>query len=387
MAAPLLYGIRVVESASLLTGATVGMLLADLGADVVKVEPPHGDLIRWALGQIEPGYSPAHLQLNRNKRAVTADLRTADGVRRFRRLIEDADVLVDGNAPGVLAGLGLTEAVLAELNPVLVHCSVSGYGASGPYARIPTHGLMMSALVGGNPTAVTSDGHLVPTETEGASISGRGGDAAAAAGTAAALQICAALVRRMRAGAGCRIDVSGADALFAQSMIPVVYHANRDRIRDDSTLPLLSDGQAGPRYGLYATADRRAVAFTALEPKFWKRFCRVVERPDLADAGFDSADLTASLVTVFAGRTQREWIDVARDCGLAIGPVHSTIGDIAADPHLAERAVLVESEHPVAGPFTHVGLPGLIDGEPLTVRLPAPALGEHDHEFADGWPG
>ncbi|MCL2534144.1 MAG: CoA transferase, partial [Nocardiaceae bacterium] len=174
MAEPLLAGVRVVESASLLTGATVGMLLADLGADVVKVEPPHGDLIRWVLGQVTPGYSPAHLQLNRNKRSVTLDMRSQEGADLFRRLIEGAEVLVDGNAPGTLAKLGLSDQALAQLNPGLVHCSVSGYGVNGPYSAIPTHGLMMSALVGANPTAVTPDGVLKPAECEGASISGRG---------------------------------------------------------------------------------------------------------------------------------------------------------------------------------------------------------------------
>ncbi|WFR71645.1 CoA transferase [Prescottella defluvii] len=334
MAEPLLAGVRVVESASLLTGATVGMLLADLGADVVKVEPPHGDLIRWALGQVTPGYSPAHLQLNRNKRSVTLDMRAAEGLALFRRLIEGAAVLVDGNAPGTLAKLGLSDRELTQLNPGLVHCSVSGYGASGPYAAIPTHGLMMSALVGANPTTVTPDGGLLPAEYEGASISGRGGDAAIAAGSAAAMQICAALVRRERRGVGCRIDVSGADALLAQSMIPVVYRANLDRIADTTTLPMISDGTSGPRYRLYATADRRAVAFTALEPKFWARFCRAVGREDLLDARPDDTSLEHPLTEIFATRTQQQWTDLAIAGGLAIGPVRSTLGEIADDEHL-----------------------------------------------------
>ena len=387
MAEPLLAGVRVVESASLLTGATVGMLLADLGADVVKVEPPHGDLIRWVLGQVTPGYSPAHLQLNRNKRSVTLDMRSQEGADLFRRLIEGAEVLVDGNAPGTLAKLGLSDQALAQLNPGLVHCSVSGYGVNGPYSAIPTHGLMMSALVGANPTTVTPDGGLEPAECEGASISGRGGDAAIAAGSAAAMQICAALVRRERRGIGCRIDVSGADALLAQSMIPVVYHANRDRIADTTTLPMLSDGTSGPRYGLYATADRRAVAFTALEPKFWARFCRAVGREDLLDARPDDATLEQPLAEVFATRTQQQWLDLAIAIGLAIGPVRSTLDEIAGDEHLRHRGIFVESEHPVAGSFTYVGLPGLIDDAPLCVRLPAPGLGEHNEVFASGWPG
>ncbi|MDH6281476.1 CaiB/BaiF CoA transferase family protein [Prescottella agglutinans] len=386
MAEPLLAGVRVVESASLLTGATVGMLLADLGADVVKVEPPHGDLIRWALGQVTPGYSPAHLQLNRNKRSVTLDMRAAEGLALFRRLIEGAAVLVDGNAPGTLAKLGLSDGELAQLNPGLVHCSVSGYGASGPYAAIPTHGLMMSALVGANPTTVTPDGGLLPAEYEGASISGRGGDAAIAAGSAAAMQICAALVRRERRGVGCRIDVSGADALLAQSMIPVVYQANLDRIADTTTLPMISDGTSGPRYRLYATADRRAVAFTALEPKFWARFCRAVGREDLLDARPDDTSLEQPLTEVFATRTQQQWMDLAIAGGLAIGPVRSTLGEIVGDEHLRHRGVFVESEHPVAGAFTHVGMPGLIDDESFGIRLHAPGLGEHNDLFESGWP-
>ncbi|SDE47373.1 CaiB/BaiF CoA transferase family protein [Rhodococcus tukisamuensis] len=386
MAEPLLAGVRVVESASLLTGATVGMMLADLGADVVKVEPPHGDLIRWALGQVTAGYSPAHLQLNRNKRAITLDMRTPEGAARFRRLLEGAAVFVDGNAPGTLAKMGLPDPVLAQLNPGLVHCSVSGYGVSGPYSAIPTHGLMMSALVGANPTTVAADGTLGAAEREGASISGRGGDAAVAAGSAAATAICAALVRRERRGIGARIDVSGADALLTQSMIPVVYQANLDRIADTTTLPLLSDGTGGPRYRLYATGDRRAVAFTALEPKFWARFCRAVGREDLIDASPDGVDLEHTLTEIFATRTQQQWISLAIDAGLAIGPVRSTLGEMSGDEHLRHRGVFVDAEHPVAGPFTYVGMPGLVDHAPFEVRLPAPALGEHNDAFEDGWP-
>lgn len=386
MAEALLAGVRVVESASLLTGAAVGMLLADLGADVVKVEAPHGDLIRWALGQVTAGYSPAHLQLNRNKRSVTVDMRTPEGMARFRTLVEGAAVFVDGNAPGVLDRAGLSDSLLAQLNPGLVHCSVSGYGVRGPYSAIPTHGLMMSALVGANPTVVTPDGRLLPAEGEGASISGRGGDAAVAAGSAAAMQICAALVRRERRGIGCRIDVSGADALLAQSMIPVVYQANRDRMTDTSTLPLLSDGTSGPRYRLYATSDGQAVAFTALEPKFWDRFCRAVGREDLLGAAADDPVLEHPLAEIFGARTQRQWIDLAIAAGLAIGPVRSTFDEISGDEHLRHRGVLVDAEHPVAGPFTYVGLAGLIDDRPLDVRLPAPAVGEHNDMFESGWP-
>ncbi|WP_165943040.1 CaiB/BaiF CoA transferase family protein [Gordonia zhaorongruii] len=372
----LLDGVRVVESASLLTGAAVGMLLADLGADVVKVEAPRGDLMRYVLGQITPGHSPAHLQLNRNKRGVTIDLSDPGDAVRWDRLVAGADVLIDGNAVGTLARFGYDAARLDELNPRLIRCAVSGFGTTGPYAPIPAHGLLMGAAAGAYPG---------DQPAQGAHVDGRGGGPATAAASAAALAVAAALYRREKTGAGSDLDVSAADALLASSMIPVVYAANADRMTDTASLPVLSDGVSGPRYNLYRTADDRIVAFAALEPSIWRRFCDAVGRDDLVDAGYEGESLEAEIASLIAARPIAHWLDVAARHRLSIGPAHTSIADLRADPQLRDRNVFAETVHPVAGRFTAVGTPVVVGGHRFSVRRGAPELGEHNEELGNGW--
>ncbi|MFW0790838.1 CaiB/BaiF CoA transferase family protein [Gordonia sp. CPCC 205333] len=372
----LLDGVRVVESASLLTGAATGLLLADMGADVVKVESPSGDLMRFALGQITAGNSPAHLQLNRNKRSVTADLRNRDDVVRWEQLIAGADILIDGNAVGTLARFGYDAVALSALNPRLIRCTVTGFGRNGPYSSIPAHGLLMGALAGAYP----GDG-----PDEGAAVDGRGGGPALSAAGAAAAAICAALYRRERTGASIDIDVSAADALLVGSMLPIVYAANRSRLSDTSSLPVLSDGVSGPRYEMYETADGRTVAFAALEPSMWLRFCTAVERTDLVDAGYEGDQLRDQVAELIRGRALAEWLAFAAAHRVSIGPANQSIDQLLADDQLIGRNVFCETEHPRAGPFTAVGSPAVVDGYHFAVRRHAPDLGEHNAELANGW--
>src|SRR5215208_523283 len=208
----LLDGVRVVESAVLLNGDTVGMLLGDLGADVIKVEsPPGGDYLRYFLGQIVPGVSVAHAQVNRNKRSVLLDL-TADIDRdTFWRLIDTADIFVDGNRPGVCERLGIGHDAMRERKPSIVYVQHTGFGAQGPYSSIPTHGMLMNALVGAHAVARGNDGLLRrgSFEEDGANL---GGEATSIGALHAALHAVAALVRARETGIGAYIDVAASDA-------------------------------------------------------------------------------------------------------------------------------------------------------------------------------
>ena len=363
--APLLDGVRVVETASMVAGAATGMLLGDLGADVVKVEHPHGDPLRHSLGQIVPGFSPAHLQLNRNKRSVTADLRAEAGRELLTALIESADVLIDGNAVGTLSRWGFDAHQLRTVAPGLVVCSVSGYGSVGPYGSLPTHGLMMSALVG-----------AVSDAPDARPASGRG-DGPLAAANSAALHIVSALYRRATTGVGASIDVSGADALLLQTLLVSAYELNRDRIADASSIPLPENGFFGPRYRLYDARDGRRIAFTALEEKFWRAFCDAVARPDLLDASHDDT-LAGELGRIFATRDADEWVDTALAHRLPLGPAYQALGEVADDRHLGARAILRPTDHPIAGRFVCVGTPAVVAGQDFSVRRHAPSLGEHN---------
>ena len=196
----LLSGIRVLESAQLFNGDTLGAILGDLGADVIKIESPfRGDYLRDMLGQVAPHYSPAHLQINKNKRSVALDLRKEQGREVFWKLLATADVFVDGNAADAMAKLGVGYEQQRARRPEIVYCQYTGYGASGPYATIPTHGQMMNAAAGATPVEMGDDGLVRPYRgPQPFNGIASGGEGTAAGAVYAALHVAAALVQRVR---------------------------------------------------------------------------------------------------------------------------------------------------------------------------------------------
>jgi crotonobetainyl-CoA:carnitine CoA-transferase CaiB-like acyl-CoA transferase len=382
----LLDGVRVVESAVLLNGDTVGMLLADLGADVIKLEqPPRGDYLRDILGQITPGNSPAHLAVNRNKRSILLDLADPDGLDACRRLLATADIFIDGNTAGACDRLGIGYDAQATRKPDIIYCQYTGFGATGPYAQLPTHGEMMGALVGATSTATGLEDRVTPF---GGTASG--GEATAAGATHAALAAVAALVHRDRSGEGARIDVAASEAVIAQAWMAATYQLNEHRITDRSSMP--GENHRGARYAHYATADGRTVLFCCIEDRFWRRFCRAVDRTDLpgatersgreVDFGRDDAGLHRELATIFAARSLTAWTDLATEHRLPIGPAYPDLADaVRHDPHLRHRQVIRHAGHPTAGPFTYVAPPARIDGQPWQLHHPAPRMGEHTREI------
>jgi crotonobetainyl-CoA:carnitine CoA-transferase CaiB-like acyl-CoA transferase len=391
----LLSGIRVLESAQLFNGDTLGVLLADLGADVIKVESPfRGDYLRDFLGQVTPHNSPAHLQVNKNKRSVALDLRKEDGRDLFWRLLSTADVFVDGNSADALDKLGVGYAQQERRQPQIVYCQYTGYGATGPYAAIPTHGQMMNAAAGATPLETDEAGFVRPFHGPQA-FNGiaSGGEGTAAGAAYAALHVAAALVQRQRTGKGCYIDVAASEAVISSAWIAATYQLNDERIADRRSLPAPVDpsGTTSAKYQFYRTSDDRYVLFCCIEPAFWENFCRLADREDLVgehDAGpvdfaADDGDqsLRREIQKVIETRTQAEWVRLAAEHDIAIGP--AVQGDeLRSDPQLASRGAFVEATHPIAGPFTHVTLPALVDGQRSTeIRRHAPALGEQTDEL------
>jgi crotonobetainyl-CoA:carnitine CoA-transferase CaiB-like acyl-CoA transferase len=199
------------------------------------------------------------------------------------------------------------------------------------------------------------------------------------------------LVRRDRTGLGAYLDAAGSDAVIASGWMGAVYGLNNDRITDRRNLR--EPGQAphsGPKYQWYETADGRFILFCCIEPKFWEQFCELVGRPDLKGRSNDESpvdfshadqDLRHVLQDIFRTRSQSEWVELAAREHLPIGPAHQGAQTLTDDPHLRARTILVEGEHPVAGPFTYVGEPVVVDGEDYDVRRGAPALGEQTDEI------
>jgi crotonobetainyl-CoA:carnitine CoA-transferase CaiB-like acyl-CoA transferase len=395
----LLGGVRVIESAMLFNGDTVGAHLGDLGADVIKVEgPPVGDYLRHFLGQIVPGYSPAHVQINRNKRSIGIDLRTDAGRDVFWRLLGTADVFVDGNAADACDKLGIGYEAQRARKPDIIYCQYSGYGASGPYADIPTHGQMMDALAGAQPRAMGEDGFM-HTASQPGPLSGMdsGGEGTAAGAIHAAFHVAAALVQRHQTGEGAYIDVSGYEGVVSQAWIGATYALNEGRITDRSTLPgRSSDGEmTGALYQFYECQDGRNLLFCCIEPKFWSNFCRAIDRPDLiarnqaaaggrqVDFGIGQVDLRRELQSIFHTRSLTEWTRLAAEHDIAMGPAHRSVLELQEDPHCVARGTFHTDVHPRVGEYTFVKEAGLVAGQPYRIRHHAPAFGEQTVEILD----
>jgi len=390
----LLNGVRVVESAVLLNGDTVGMLLGDLGADVIKVEaPPAGDYLRYFLGQIVPGVSVPHAQVNKNKRSVLLDLTSATDLETFWRLIDTADVFVDGNRPGVCDRLGIGPTAMLERRPTLVYVQHTGFGAAGPYANIPPHGMMMNALVGAHTVRRGEDGllHTAVAEVDGANL---GGEATSVGALHAALHAVAALLRSRQTGQGAYVDVAASDATALTAWLPLAIQRNDHRITDRTGMAARANGEmTGSRYQFYETADSKVVLFGCIEQRFWDRWAAAAGRDDLVGRQDDvsnsavdwgSEDERRLVAEVIASKPLDEWLTLAAEHGFAVVAAYQSVNEVADDPHIASRNVFVEGQHPVAGAVSYIGSAAIVDGEPYAVRRHAPAPGEHNDEvFAE----
>jgi crotonobetainyl-CoA:carnitine CoA-transferase CaiB-like acyl-CoA transferase len=390
----LLEGVRVIECAMLFNGGAVGMHLGDLGADVIKIESPgKGDYLRDFLGQIVPHVSPAHAQTNKNKRSVELDVHTEAGRALFFELIKTADIFVDGFRAGACDEMGIGYEAQRRVKPDIVYVQHTGYGAEGPYAAIPTHGQQMNALAGGMPCEVGADGFV--HFARGRQFMGgteQSGAGPAVGAPVAALAAVSALVQRRNTGEGAYIDVSAADAVLAMSWIGGAYAFNKHRLTsrvglsDEASADQVGGGSA--RYQLYETKDQGFILFCGIEPKFWRNFCRAVGREDLAgtikadgpvDFGHNEDALRHDLSEIFRTRTQAEWTEIAAKHDIAMGPA-PRLEDVANDPHIASRGVIVDGLHPTAGTITYLGFPAIISGQRYGAVRHAPLLGEHTAE-------
>ena len=385
-----LAGIRVVDCSTVLAGPYATMLLADLGADVIKVEPPDGDTTRgwgppWVGSEADGTRTAAYaLAINRNKRSIRLDLRAPDGAEVLRRLLADADVLVENIRPGGLDRLGFDDDVLAALNPRLVHLSITGYGPAAPDPGRPGYDFVIQAESGlmsitGEPDA---DGGR-PTKV-GVAISD------VVTGLNGAVAVLAALFERGRSGgageagaggAGQRIDVT----LLGSTLAALVNQAQN--AFSGETPGRLGNGHPNiVPYQSFETLDG-AIAVAVGSERQWPRFCRALGLPALADDprfatnGERVAHREALLPTLadrFAERTTAEWLAVLDTADVPAGPIN----DIAAafDSPWAAGAT-VELDHPRLGPTRQVAPPFAFSRTPASVRTAPPLLGEHTDEI------
>lgn len=361
-----LEGIRVLDLTRLLPGPFAGQTLAEIGADVVKVEEPGlGDGSRFLLPLVN-GVGLGFLATNRGKRSIALNLKAPGGREALLRLVDSADILLEGFRPGTLARLGLGYETLRTRNPRLIICAITGYGQQGPYNQRAGHDLNYLGYAG-------LLGHMArpgaPPHNPGAQFADIAGGA-----MMGVIGTLAALVARGVSGRGQVVDVSMLDGSMA--LAPLLMSGAAHGLTEAAPGAGLLTGTL-PGYNVYETADGRYVTLAALEPKFWAEFCRRAERPDLEPRHYprDAADRDVTileLVTLFRTKTRDEWLALLADADACLGPVN-TVVEALADPQVRARGVIAEQE---GGAPLLRSVPLLSDAPPRLLA-PAPRLGEH----------
>lgn len=368
-----LEDVKVLDLTRLLPGGYATLLMADLGADVVKVEEPdRGDYIRWSPPMVGE-HSTAHIALNRNKRSVTINLKSDEGRGLLLDLAEHFDVLIESFRPGVMERLGLGYGALRTRNAGLVYCAISGYGRDGPRAETAGHDVNYIGF-GGLLSIVGAERPVIP----GVQI----GDLAGG-GMAGVIAVLTALVRRATTGEGDYCDISMMDGAMSWLGIHAAEFFATGSIPQRELMKLSG---AFPCYRVYRAADGW-LTVAALEPQFWTALCDALERPDLAGDAFAIGErrleVLVELDDLFASRTRSEWMAQFEGRDVCVGPVND-FAEAFADEQVVHRDMIVEGEVPGVGEFRHVGNPIKMSSAPKDlIRRPPPGLGEHTAEILE----
>jgi len=367
-----LKGIRVVDLSRHAPGPYCTMLMADLGADVVVVEEPPGVGRRVDREMGVSERSKAFLPMGRNKRSIALDLKDASMREALLRLTEATDVVVEGFRPGVVGRLGIDYESVKQRNPGVVYCSISGYGQTGPRAKLPGHDLNYISLAG-TLGMIGSPGHA-PSIPLNVLADFAGG------GLFAAFSILAALIARERTGTGQYIDLAMSDGVMSLACLAASdYFASGTPPRPGE---YYLNG-AYPCYSVYATADDKWLSVACMEPWFWSNLCGVLGCEEYAGEQFEPdrfPEMFAFLRKKFRQRTRDEWFAELSEQEICVTPVYG-LEEALQDPHNRARGMIVEVEHPEYGRISQIGIAPKFSSTPGSVRTPAPKPGEHTEEI------
>ena len=382
----LLSGVRVIES-SLLGPGFVATFFADLGADVIKVEPPSGDYIRQMTWPIVNGVSLLHLHTHRGKKSITLNLKSEEGIALYKELVAEADVVVEAMRPGSLAKLGLGFDDLKRINPKIVFATLSGYGATGPYKDMPSHGIAYDTWSGiVQPIEDDQGFKRIPPQMPNVGIN--------VGPMLGAVAILAGVIKARETGEGCEMELAQSDASAYMDWYRIESERAYLRPEDEVTGNPSDDYERRPaglagmwggvRYQAYEAEDGH-VLFMASEQAFWKNFCAGADRMDLfekwpgskyADHARNNVELQHELRDIFKTRSVKEWLAFADEHNTTIAPFN-TQSSIADDPQFQERMGFLPIE---AVGCEQLPLPVFVNGGKLPVPTMAPEVGENTDE-------
>jgi len=369
-----LDGIKIIELARVPPAEMPGMMLADMGADVLKIETPEPHRPRDEVSDRRTAFA----FVNRNKRSMTLNLKSPEGQAILRKLVAGADVVVEGFRPGVMKRLGADYETVRALNPRLIYCSLSGFGQDGPYRDYPAHDMNYLSLAGvlgliGEPDRKPVIPLNLVADYAGASLHG-------------ALGIVLALFARERTGRGQHVDVSYLDT----SVSLLAATPNMRYFFSDGMAPRRGEGFLGgsyPYYAIYETRDGKLLTIGCTEPWLWENFCRAIERPDLARfarqpdqfvraANAEEEGARREIEAIIRTRDRDDWYERLVKADVCVGKVYD-VEEMVRDPQLNHRGMIVEAEHPRYGKVRQFGVAIKLSETPGVVRSAAPLLGEH----------
>ena len=367
MRAKPLAGVRVLDLTRLLPGAMTTLHLADMGADVVKIEDTEAGDYSRTMGRMREGMSDSFRLLNRNKRAMRLDLKHARGREAFLRLAERAAVVVESFRPGVAARLGVGYDAVSAVNPRIVYCSSSGYGQDGPYAQRAGHDINYVGYAGVGDQIGTADSPVVPNFQIADLLGGA---------LVPAMGILAALLDARSSGKGRHVDVAMTDATLAHAIFPLLGFLDSGKSPQRGT-GMLDGGLAC--YNVYRTKDGRFMAIGALERKFWETLCDILGCADLKDRhivyGDEAEKAKDRLTKIFGARTQRDWTEVFAGSDCCVSPILA-IDEALANEQLRARRMILDEDG-----LTQFALPLKLSEFEFGIERKAPDAGEHTEEI------
>ncbi|MHA1276481.1 MAG: CaiB/BaiF CoA transferase family protein [Candidatus Helarchaeota archaeon] len=367
-----LDGIRVLDLSRLLPGPFATMMLADFGAEVIKIEDPIlGDYLRWRAPYLSKGEkkeSITFLALNRNKKAMILDLKDPQGQEIFYKLAKTADVILESFRPGVVDKLQIGYETIKKVNPQIIYCSLTGFGQNGPYKNLPGHDINYLGVGGIATLTGTADEPMLM----GVQVADIGGG-----GLNAVIAILMAIIARNNTGKGQYIDV----AMMDGAMTWLTYAFSRywgSKVLPERGTDRLTGGRPG--YGIYRTKDNKFIALGALEEKFWRNLCIVINREDLIEQSQPTKEMRSQIRKIlrdaFLTKTREEWLNIAKKKDICVTPAYE-LDEVGCDLQVQAREMFIDFEDERVGMIKLLGMPFKLSETPGSIRLRAPGYGEH----------